>query len=76
MTARVLKIEEKHLQAPGQLASLADFSYTEGEEVGPRIVIDNPDASLYCFDDVGKRSVFAQLPPGVDLTKVPFVYLT
>jgi hypothetical protein len=76
MTARVLTINERHLRTPDQLASLADFTYTEGEEVDSKVVIDNPNLSLYCFDDAGKRAIFARLPPGVDLTKVPFVYQT
>lgn len=76
MTARSLTIKQRHLQTPGQLASLADFSCVEGEGVDPRIVLESPDISLYCFDDATKRVIFVELPPGVDLTKSPFVYMT
>ncbi len=75
MKARILKIQERHLQTPGVLASLADFTCTEGDQVDPRVVIDNPDVSLYCFDDASKQAIFAQLPSGTDLTKAAFVYL-
>ncbi len=75
MTARVLRIEERHLQTPNHLASLDDFTYVEGDEVDPQVVVDDPDMSLYCLDDEGKRAIFTQLPPGVNLTKSPFVYL-
>lgn len=74
MTARVLTIEERRTQAPGVLASLADFTWVEGEEVNPAVVVENPNVSLYCFDDATRRAIFAQLPPGTDLTKSPFVY--
>jgi hypothetical protein len=76
MTARVLTIKERHLQTPGQLASLADFTCVEGEEIDPKVVRDNPDLSLYCFDDTTRRAIFVELPPAVDLTKSPFVYMT
>ena len=71
MTARVLTIKERDRQSVGMLASLADFTFVEREEVNPRVVIDNPDISLYCLDDESKRAVFVQLPPGVDLPKAP-----
>jgi hypothetical protein len=76
MTARVLTIKERHLQTPRHLASLADFSYTEGEEIDPQVVLENPDLSLYCFDDATRQAIFVELPPSVDLTKAAFVYLT
>lgn len=76
MTARILTIKERHLQTPGQLASLADFSCIDGDEVDPRVVLDNPNLSLYCFDDATRQAIFVELPSGVDLTKSPFVYMT
>jgi hypothetical protein len=76
MTARVLTIKERQPQVPGQLASLADFTCVEGEEIDPRVVRDNPDLSLYCFDDATRRAIFVELPPAVDLTKAAFVYVT
>lgn len=76
MTARILTIKERHLQTPGQLASLADFSCVDGDEVDPKVVLDNPNLSLYCFDDATRQAIFVELPSGVDLTKSPFVYKT
>lgn len=76
MSARVLTINERHLRTPGNLASLADFTCTEGEEVNPKVVVEDLDMSLYCLDDETRRAIFVKLPPGVDLTKAPFVYLT
>jgi hypothetical protein len=76
MTARILTIKERHLQTPGQLASLADFTCVDGDEVDPRVVLDNLNLSLYCFDDATRQAIFVELPSGVDLTKSPFVYKT
>lgn len=74
MTARVLTIKERDRQSAGMLASLADFTLAEGEGVEPELALKSPDISLYCLDDESRRAIFVQLPPGVDLTKAPFVY--
>lgn len=75
MSARVLAIKQRYLRtATGEIASLADFTYVEGDEVDPEVVVENPDLSLYCLDDAGKRAILVKLSPGVDLTQVPFVY--
>lgn len=71
-----LNIEDKDRQFAGLLASLKDFSYVDGDKVNPSEIIDNPQISLYCLDDIGKRAIFVELPHGTDLTKAPFVYRT
>jgi len=47
-----------------------------GETVDAEIVINNPNISPYCFDDDNRRVIFAELPDGIDLSTVPFVYHT
>jgi hypothetical protein len=76
MSVQYLRVEAKHRQMTGYLASLADFSVTSGEAVGANIVLTNPNLSLYCLDDATRRAIFVELPPEVDLSKVPFVYQT
>ena len=76
MTARVLTIKERHLQTPGELASLADFTYVEGKGVDPAGVVYDPGLGLYCLDDETRRAIFVRLPPSVDLTRSPFIYQT
>ena len=76
MTARILTIKERHLKTLGQLSSVADFTCVDGDEVDPRIVLNNLNLSLYCFDDATRQAIFVELPSSVDLTKSPFVYLT
>jgi len=76
MEAQQLDIESKHRQTIGFLGSLKDFSYTDGGEVDPNEVVDNPQISLYCLDDIDERAIFVELPTDIDLTKAAFVYQT
>ncbi len=36
--------------------------------------LNNPYFTLYCFDEQHSRAIFVELPPGLDLTQVPFVH--
>ena len=75
MPAYYLRIEEKHRDSFGRLASLADFSVSEdGEAVAAKIVLSSPNISLYCLDDATQRAIFVELPPDIDLSLAPFVY--
>lgn len=76
MTAHSLTIEKRERRGAGFLASLADFSVSEGDEISPETVRANPNISLYCLDEPSKRAIFAELPPEFDLARVPFVYQT
>ena len=51
MGAKVLSIEKKFRASPVLLASLADFTYTEGESLQPQVILDQPNLSLYCLDE-------------------------
>lgn len=74
MTAQYLTIKRKHRQFAAVLASLADFSCAPSDVVSPDIVPVSPTLSLYCLDDAERCAIFVELPVGVDLTRVPFVY--
>jgi hypothetical protein len=76
MTGQYLTIENKERQMAGFLSSLNDFTVTADDAVNAGIVRTNPNISLYCLDDASKRAIFVELPPNVDLAKVPFVYQT
>lgn len=76
MEAQQLTIESKHRQYHRFLASLKDFSYHEGSLVNPSLVIQNPQISLYCLDDSSQQAVFIEIPPRINLAKVPFVCRT
>src|SRR5215212_1489857 len=76
MTAQYLTIERKERQGAGFLASLNDFTVTEGAAINADIVCTSPNVSLYCLDDTTKRAIFVELPSDTDLSKIPFVYQT
>lgn len=76
MKAHLLNIEKKHRQHPAFLASLKDFSYSEGGTVEASSIVDNPQISLYCLDDDNRQAIFVKLPVEVDLTKAAFIYQT
>jgi hypothetical protein len=76
MTVQYLNIDEKHRQGLGNVASILDFSVSEGEAVDAGIVLSSPNLSLYCMDDANRRAIFVELPDGIDLTTAPFVYVT
>ena len=74
MQVRQFNIERKHRQDVGFVASLNDFTLSDGDEVSASALVDNTAVSLYCFDDVNRQAVFVELPEHIDLTKKPFVY--
>ena len=74
MSAKVLSIEKKFRASPVLLASLADFTYAEGESLQPQVVIDQPNLSLYCLDEQTRQMIFVETPPEVDLSAAPFYY--
>lgn len=74
MAAQYLAIEARHRRMTGFLASLEDFTVAEGALVDAGIVRAHPSLSLYCLDDPAQRAIFVELPPEIDLAKVPFVY--
>jgi hypothetical protein len=76
MTVHYLNIEEKHRQGPGDMASLRDFTVSEGSTSDDNGVLLQPNVSLYCLDDATRRAIFVELPASVDLANVPFVYGT
>jgi hypothetical protein len=76
VTVQVLKIEARQRQGPGALASLADFTLSDGDWLDDDSIITQPNVSLYCFDDATRRAIFVELPDDIDLSNQPFVYRT
>ena len=74
MPVRQFNIESKHRRDIGFVASLEDFTISDGEAVSASAIVDNTAVSLYCFDDVNRQAVFVELPNHIDLTQEPFVY--
>jgi Sulfotransferase family len=76
MPTRYLNIEARQRPLIPSLASLSDFTVSDGEAVDAEIVLKNPGISLYCLDDASQQAIFVGLPPDIDLTAAPFVYQT
>jgi hypothetical protein len=74
MSAKVLFIEQKFRANPLQLASLEDFTYTEGESLPAQVVVEQPNLSLYCLDEKTRQAIFVETPPDIDLAQAPFYY--
>lgn len=74
MTATILHIQDRFREHVVSIASLNDFTYQEGEAISPQVIIEQANISLYCLDDENRRAIFVELPPDIDLTKIPFCY--
>ena len=74
MTATVFDVQER-LPGRSYLAGLDHFRLRRTEEVPAENLLENPQITLYAFDDEGRNAVLVETPPGIDLTAAPFYYL-
>jgi hypothetical protein len=74
MEARALVIEEKLRTSPIGLVRPADFRVSDGGAVGPHIVLQQPNVTLYCLDFEHRQALFVETPPDCDLSRAPFLY--
>jgi Sulfotransferase domain len=74
MDAYQLSIEAKIKIMPFGIVSLDDFQYRAGNALDPRVVIEQPNISLYCLDHQNQRAIFVETPPTVDLLQAPFYF--
>src|SRR5579859_1974840 len=75
MSVHYLNINERK-NTTSYIAGLSNFSVVDGESTSPDILLENANISFYCLDDESQRAIFVELPPDVDLGKVPFVFQT
>src|SRR5689334_25342710 len=76
MEAKVLQIEQKIKKGEMDIAQLSDFRHRLDGAVDARIILERPQISLYCLDDVHRQAVFVETPPSIDLTAKPFCFVT
>lgn len=74
MDAQKLHIRGHNANAMSVIKSLDSFEWEMGDSVDFATLIDHPNLSLYCLDDERQWALFAMLPDGIDLSRVPFVY--
>jgi hypothetical protein len=73
MQARVLTIEEKLRFNLGAVRP-SDFRVRDGGAIDPRIVLQDPNITLYCLDFENRQALFVETPPEYDLSRAPFLY--
>ncbi|HEY0605799.1 MAG TPA: hypothetical protein VGD58_22940, partial [Herpetosiphonaceae bacterium] len=73
-TACELLIEARVKDIPFGIVSPADFRYREGSAVDARVVIEQPNISLYCLDHDHRRAIFVETPPAHDPLHAPFYF--
>lgn len=71
----VLAIKERQKPSPFAPPLPGDFSYDRVGEADPAIVVTDPSLSLYCLEPDARRALFVQLPEGMDITEVPFIFM-
>ena len=74
MKATVFDVQER-LPGRSYLAGLDHFRLLRTGEVSAETLLNNPQITIYAFDDEGQRAVFVETPPGINLTAAPFYYL-
>jgi hypothetical protein len=74
MEARALILEEKLRTAPVGLVRPADFRVMDGGATNPRIVLQQPNLTLYCLDFENRQALFVETLPDCDLSRAPFLY--
>jgi hypothetical protein len=74
MEARHLIIEEKRREPGIGIVSPSDFRVRDAGPVDPRVVLEQPNLSLYCLDFENGQALFVETPPECDLTRAPFMY--
>ena len=76
MTAQTHTITgKKHRWFPEKIASVNDFTVSEGSPVDAQLILQNQRISMYCADVKNNTIVFVETPPGLDLLAAPFYYL-
>ncbi len=74
MVAETLIIEERNRDSAVAASRSSDFTLRPAGEIDARIVLQYPNVSLYCLDFEKRCGLFVETPPGLDLTRVPFLY--
>jgi Sulfotransferase domain len=74
MEARALIIEEKRRTFPIGVVRPSDFRVRDGGAADPRLVLQQPNLTLYCLDFENQQALFVETPPECDLSRAPFLY--
>jgi len=73
---KTFEIEDRFKQFEVQIPQLEDFKLRESAPISEQTVLENPNISLYCLDHKSQTAVFVETPAEVDLSQVPFYYMS
>lgn len=76
MNLRAFEIEDRFRQIEVQIPQLEDFKLREGDPISEQTVLEDPNINLYCLDPKSQTAVFVETPTEVDLSQVPFYYMS
>lgn len=76
MNLKTFEIEDRSKQFEVQIPRLEDFKVREGDPISEQTLLENPNISLYCLDPKSQTAVFVETPTEVDLSQVPFYYMS
>jgi hypothetical protein len=74
MPAQILTIEERTRFSDVAFVQPSDFTFRDGSAIDPSVILNSPNVSLYCVDNVNRCAIFTQTPDGVDVYAAPFLY--
>jgi hypothetical protein len=76
MNLQTFEIEDRHKKFEVQIPQLEDFKLQEGDLISEQRVLENPNISLYGLDPKNRTAIFVETPIEVDLSQVPFYYMS
>ena len=76
MMATTFEIVERLRERPFQLTDVSDFRSREIGQLPAAKILENPRITLYSLDFENSRAVFVETPADVDLSQVPFYFVT
>ncbi len=74
MRATLLTIQERHRHNMSHPLTLRDFTVNDAGTIDAECLLKMPTVSLCCLDDEHGCAIFAELPPGHELSHEPFFH--
>ena len=76
MIATHFEIVDRPTEHPFRLANIRDFRLREIGQLPAEKILENPHITLYSLDFENNQAVFVETPADVNLSQVPFYFIT
>ena len=76
MIATTYTLSDESRQTSFGVAHIGLFELQNPVEVPATEIVENPNISLYCLDVKERQAVFVETPAEIDLSTVPFYFVT